>query len=86
MRIVEMASHHPFQDHELSISRHFPEREHSDHQGPSERGGLEVAQGGEQESEVGPFTPILGVAGEMGRTPVLVAVYTPAGTRDFYSW
>ena len=28
MRIAETASHHPFQDHELSISRHIPEREH----------------------------------------------------------
>ena len=28
MRIAETASHRPFQDHELSISRHVPEREH----------------------------------------------------------
>ena len=26
MRIAETASHHPFQDHELSISQHVPER------------------------------------------------------------
>ena len=28
MRIAETASHRPFQDHELSISRHIPEREY----------------------------------------------------------
>ena len=28
MRIAEVASHRPFQDHELSISRHIPEREY----------------------------------------------------------
>ena len=28
MRIAETASHHPFQDHELSMSRHIPEREY----------------------------------------------------------
>ena len=27
MRIAETASHRPFQDHELSMSRHIPERE-----------------------------------------------------------
>ena len=30
MRIAETASHHPFQDHELSNSRHILEREHPD--------------------------------------------------------
>ena len=28
MRIAETASHHPFQDHELSMSRHISEREY----------------------------------------------------------
>ena len=28
MRIAEIASHRPFQDHELSMSRHVPEREY----------------------------------------------------------
>ena len=28
MRIAETASHRPFQDHELSMSRHVPEREY----------------------------------------------------------
>ena len=28
MRIAETASHRPFQDHELSMSRHIPEREY----------------------------------------------------------
>ena len=27
MQIAETASHRPFQDHELSMSRHIPERE-----------------------------------------------------------
>ena len=35
MRITETASHRPFQDHELSMSRHVPEREHL-HQGGQE--------------------------------------------------
>ena len=30
MRIAETASHSPFQDHELSISRHVPEREYTE--------------------------------------------------------
>ena len=30
MRIAETASHRPFQDHELSISRHVPEREYTE--------------------------------------------------------
>ena len=33
MRIVETASHRPFQDHELSMSRHIPEREYIDQGG-----------------------------------------------------
>ena len=33
MRIAETASHCPFQDHELSISRHVPEKEYLDPQG-----------------------------------------------------
>ena len=28
MQIAETASHRPFQDHELSVSRHIPEREY----------------------------------------------------------
>ena len=28
MRIAETVSHHPFRDHELSMSRHIPEKEH----------------------------------------------------------
>ena len=44
MRIAETASHHPFQDHELSISCHVPEREYSDQQGQSVRGRIEIDQ------------------------------------------
>ena len=45
MRIAETASHRPFQDHELSISRHIPEREY-------------LSQGG-QEPPLGPGPDIV---------------------------
>ena len=45
MRIVETASHRPFQDHELSMSRHIPEREY-------------FGQGG-QEPPLGPESEIV---------------------------
>ena len=34
MWIAETASHRPFQDHELSMSRHIPEREFLGEKGP----------------------------------------------------
>ena len=43
MRIAETASHRPFQDHELSISRHVPEREHME---PTSRLAGESSGGG----------------------------------------
>ena len=73
MRIAETASHRPFQDHELSISRHVLEREHME---------LMSRPAGES-SGVGPgdkslqyVTPIAGVIGEVGRTPIPVAEST----------
>ena len=39
MRIAETASHHPFRDHELSTSRHVPEREHPSQGGQSHHQG-----------------------------------------------
>ena len=34
MQIAETTSHRPFQDHELSMSRHIPEREYFGQGGP----------------------------------------------------
>ena len=45
MWIAETASHRPFQDHELSMSRHIPEREY-------------LSQGG-QEPPLGPRPDIV---------------------------
>ena len=49
MRIAETASHRPFQDHELSMSRHIPEREYIDQGGQEPPLGLrpEIARGRE---------------------------------------
>ena len=63
MRIAETASHHPLQDHELSISLHVPEREHSGQQDQPVWGELETGQGKEKESSVDPLTPIPGATG-----------------------
>ena len=69
MRIAETASHRPFQDHELSISRHVPEREHAE---PTSRLAGESPGVGLGESNLQPITPIAGVIGEMGRTPISI--------------
>ena len=76
MRIAETASHSPFQDHELSMSRHIPEREFLDERGqePPLGPGPEIA--GEGRGDVGPLTPTVGVIGEVGRTPIPVAEST----------
>ena len=57
MRIAETASHRPFQDHELSISRHIPEREYFTQggQGPPSGPQLEIAREGR--GDVTPLTP-----------------------------
>ena len=76
MRIAETASHRPFQDHELSMSRHIPEREYFG------RGGQEPPLGprsdivGEGRGDVDPLTLTAGVIGEIGRTPIPVAEST----------
>ena len=76
MRIAETVSHHPFQDHELSISHHIPEREppeSADLPGQrSEQLGQDRGAGG----EIDPLTPIPDTAEGIGRTPVPVAEYT----------
>ena len=73
MRIAETASHRPFQDHELSISRHVPEREHTE---PTSRLVGESSGVGPGESNLQPITPIAGVIEEMGRTPIPIAEST----------
>ena len=55
MWIAETASHRPFQDHELSISRHVPEREHTE---PTSRPAEESPAVGLGEGDLQPITPI----------------------------
>ena len=76
MQIAETASHHPFQDHELSMSRHIPEWEYFSQGGqePSLGPGTEIA--GERRGGVDPLTPTVGVIGEIGRTLIPVAEST----------
>ena len=76
MRIAETASHRPFHDNELSISRHVPEKEFPSpgEQMPPESQGAGLGQ--EKGEGMDPFTSIAGMAGEVGRTPVLVAEST----------
>ena len=76
MGIAETASHRPFQDHELSMSRHIPEREFLGERGqePPLGPGPEIV--GEGRGDVGPLTPTVGVIGEIGRTPIPVAEST----------
>ena len=76
MRIAETASHRPFQDHELSISRHVPEKECPDQEEQIPSGGQEPELGREREGTVDPLTPIAEIVGGIGRTPVPVTEST----------
>ena len=76
MRIAETASHRPFQDHELSMSRHIPEREHLGQEGQEPSLGMEPGIAGAVGGDVHPLTPIMGAVGEIGRTPIPVAEST----------
>ena len=76
MRIAETASHRPFQDHELSMSRHIPEREYFSQGGQEPPLGPRPDIVGEGRGDVDPLTPTMGVIGEIGRTPVPVAEST----------
>ena len=58
MRIAETASHHPFQDHELSISPHVPEKEYLDPQGQPVWQQWEADQNRERGDNIEPLTPI----------------------------
>ena len=76
MRIAETASHRPFQDHELSMSRHVPEREYFG-QGDQELPlGPKPELAREGRGSLNPLTSTVGVVGEIGRTPIPVAEST----------
>ena len=64
MWIAETASHRPFQDHELSMSRHIPEWEHLGQGGQEPPLGTEPEIAGEGRGDVDPLTPTTGAAGE----------------------
>ena len=76
MQIAETASHRPFQDHELSISRHIPEREYLSQGGqePPLGPGPDIVS--ERRGNVDSLAPKVGVIGEIGRTLIPVAEST----------
>ena len=76
MRIAETASHRPFRDHELSMSRHVPEREHPSQGGQEPPLGTEPEIAGEGRGDMDPLTPMMGAVGGIGRTPIPVAEST----------
>ena len=76
MRIAETASHRPFQDHELSMSQHIPEREFLGQGGQEPPSGTEPEAAGGGRGDEDPLTPTMGAIGEIGRTPVPVAEST----------
>ena len=76
MQIAETASHHPFQDHELSMSRHIPEWEYFGQGGQELPLGPRPKIAREGRGDLDPPTPTVGVVGEIGRTPIPVAEST----------
>ena len=76
MRIAETASHRPFQDHELSMSRHIPEWEYFGQGGQELPLGPRPKIAREGRGDLDPPTPTVGVVGEIGRTPIPVAEST----------
>ena len=76
MQIAETASHRPFQDHELSMSQHIPEREYFGQVGQELPSGPRPEIAGEGRGDLDPPTPAVGVVGEIGRTPIPVAEST----------
>ena len=75
MRIAETASH-PFGDHELSMSRHVPEREHPSQGGQEPPSGTEPEIAGEGRGNMDPLTTMTGAVGAIGRTLIPVAEST----------
>ena len=76
MQIAETASHRPFQDHELSMSRHIPEREFLGERGQEPHLGSGPEVTGEERGGVDTLTPTVGTIGEIGKTPIPVAEST----------
>ena len=76
MRIAETASHRPFQDHELSMSRHVPEREYFGQGGQEPPLGQRPEIAREERDDLDPPPPVVGEVGEIGRTPIPVAEST----------
>ena len=76
MWIAETASHHPFKDHELSMSRHIPEWEYFGQEGQELPSGPRPEIAREGRGDLDPPTPAAGVIGEIGRTPIPVAEST----------
>ena len=77
MRIAETASHHSFQDHELSMSRHIPEWEYFGQGGQELPSGPRPEIAREGRGDLDPPTPAVGVVGEIGRTPVAESTCHP---------
>ena len=73
MRIAETVSHRPFQDHELSMSQHVPERDHPSQGGQEPPSGTGPEIAGEGRGDMDPLTPMTGAVGGIGRTPIPVA-------------
>ena len=76
MQIAETASHRPFQDHELSMSRHVPEREYFGQGGQEPPLGPRPEIAREERDDSDPPPPVVGEVGEIGRTPIPVAEST----------
>ena len=76
MRIAETASHRPFQDHELSMSRHIPEREYFGQGGQEPPLGPRPEIARKERGDPEPPIPAVGEVGEIGRTPIPVAEST----------
>ena len=74
MKIAGTASHWKFQDHELSISCHIPEREYTRQGNQPIREEVETIPRGEEEGVTD--QPIVGTAGGVGSTPIPVAEST----------
>ena len=76
MQIAETASHRPFQDHELSMSRHIPEREYFGQGGQELPSGPRPEIAREGRGDLNPLTSTVGEVGEIGRTLIPVAEST----------
>ena len=76
MRITETASHRPFQDHELSMSRHIPEWEYFGQGGQEPPLGPRPEIAREKRDDLDPPLPAVGEVGEIGRTLIPVAEST----------